>query len=364
MQSCLLVQNRSSIEQEHQPADLEPKYRRQLPKFMPVFGTFSIVALDPNVGELGVAVASRYFDSGYVVPWLKAGIGAAVTQAFVNVELGPMALDALEKGIDASKALSDVLAKDEDPERRQVGLVDFKGNAAAHTGTNTDPWSGQHTAQNVSVQGNMLAGSSVLQSMLDTFHNSNGPLSDRLLSALESGESQGGDKRGKQSAALIVVRHRGGYEGIDDRLVDLKIPDHHDPIDELRRLYELWRYLYLVPAYSRLADEEPELGTILYGFIRTFLSKAFEDDIEDAEIFNSLAWYLAIKKLYPEETLLAAKKAHALAPDDPNVIDTLAEAHFSAGNINEAVRLEENAIKISPDNSFFQEQLEKFSQSP
>ncbi|NIS80389.1 MAG: DUF1028 domain-containing protein [Anaerolineales bacterium] len=332
-------------------------------KFIPAHGTFSIVGLDPEVGEVGVAVASRYFDVGYCVAWLKPGVGAVATQAYLNALLGPMGLQLLEEGVDAPEALLKILAEDDDSERRQVGIVDSTGNSAAFTGKETDPWSGHLTAQNVAVQGNILAGSSVIESMLDTFLSTDGPLSERLLSALESGEAHGGDTRGKQSAALYIARKRGGFRGVDDRLVDLKITDHIEPVAELRRLYNMWRYIYLVPAYSRLSDEEPELSSIFYGHIRGFLHQALEDKIDNSEIYNSLAWHLAINKKFPEETLLAAKMAYDLAPNDANVIDTLAEAHFAAGNHNEAVRLEEEAIRISPDNAFFQEQLAKFRQS-
>ena len=332
-------------------------------KFEPYFGTFSIVALDPDSGEIGVAVASRYFDVGYSLAWLKAGKGAVATQAYVNSELGKKGLDALNEGMNASEALTAILAEDEDSEIRQVGIVDFAGISASHTGINTFPWSGHLTAQNIAIQGNILTGPSVLQSMMDIFLETKGPLAEKLLSALEAGESQGGDKRGKQSAALFVVRKNGGFQGVDDRLVDLKISDHPDPIVELRRLFNIWRYIYLVPAYSRLADEEPEMSTALYGHIRTFLNKVLEEDIDDPEIFNSLAWFLAINKKFPEEAIIAAEKAYSLAPDNPNVIDTLAEAHYAADNAEKAVYWAKETLKLSPDNKLFKEQLERFSKS-
>lgn len=326
-------------------------------------GTFSIVALDPSTGELGVAVASRYFDAGFALAWLEAGVGAVATQAWVNARLGPKGIKALRDGIGATEAISRILSEDDEADRRQVGIVDFNGHSASFTGKETPPWSGHLTAENVAVQGNILAGPAVVESMLDTFLTTGGPLSERLIAALESGEAHGGDSRGKQSAALYVTRKRGGFQGVDDRLVELKVSDHPEPIVELRRLSNMWRYFYLVPAYSRLAEEEPELSSTFLDYVLRFLHSALEEEIESPEVYNSLAWHLALREAYPEEALLAAKKAYDLAPDDPNVLDTLAEAHFSAGDHDEAIHWEEEAIRISPENTFFKEQLAKFRRS-
>ena len=324
--------------------------------------TFSIVGMDPEAREWGVAVASRVLDVGYIVPWLKAEVGGVASQALSNPHLGAWALEILADGTPANDALKAVLARDSSPDDRQVGIVDKEGNAAAHTGKATLDWAGHRTAQCVSVQGNILVGPAVVESMLEQFQGSNGPLGTRLLSALEAGEKAGGDKRGKQSAALCVVRRRGGYQGVDDRLIDLKVVDNRDPITELRRLHEKWQFAFLVPAYSRLADEEGDKSGIFLGRVHGLLVSALESEVDDPEVFNSLAWELALRKEYPEETLAAARRAHDLAPDDPQIMDTLAEAFFAAGKVGEAAHWEREALKRMPGSEFMKKQLARFEQ--
>lgn len=323
-------------------------------------GTFSIVAMDAQRREWGVAVASRVLDVGYIVPWMQAEIGAVATQALSNPYLGPWALHALGEGADAEQALEAVLARDPEAAQRQVGIVDREGRAAAHTGSATQAWAGHRTAECVSVQGNILVGPEVADSMLRAFQAASGPLAERLLLALEAGEQAGGDRRGKQSAALQVVRRQGGYQGVDDRLVDLKVVDQPEPVAELRRLYEQWQYAFLVEAYCRLAETEPACEPVLMGSVRSLLDKALQSTGTSAEVFNELAWHLALRQKYPEETLRAAQRAQELAPDDANVIDTLAEAWFAAGDAGTAASWEEQALRLAPENEFFQRQLVRF----
>ena len=173
-------------------------------------GTFSIVAMDPQTDEWGVAVASRVLDVGYVVPWVEAGVGAVASQALSNPYLGPRILKSMKQGKSATEALQGVLASDTIPEDRQIGVVDKNGKSASHTGTTTNAWAGHKTAPFVAVQGNILTGHEVVDSMLAVFQRTEGPLAERLMSALEAGENAGGDNRGKQSAAIIVVTERGG----------------------------------------------------------------------------------------------------------------------------------------------------------
>jgi len=323
-------------------------------------GTFSIVAMDAERREWGVAVASRVLDVGYIVPWLQAEVGAVATQALSNPHLGPWALQALSEGAEARQALVAILARDPDPAVRQVGIVDREGRAAAHTGSDTLAWSGQRTAEGVSVQGNILVGPEVVDSMLHAFQEGAGPLAERLLLALEAGEQAGGDRRGKQSAALQVVRRQGGYQGVDDRLVDLKVVDQPDPVAEVRRLYDQWQYAFVVEAYCRLSEAEPACEPVLMGSVRGLLDKALQSTLTSAEVFNELAWHLALRKKYPEETLRAAQRAHEMAPEDPNILDTLAEAWFAAGDPGTAVGWEEQALRLAPENEFFKRQLERF----
>ena len=323
-------------------------------------GTFSIVAMDPQTDEWGVAVASRVLDVGYVVPWVKADVGAVASQALSNPYLGPRVLEALEAGKSADEALKMVLAMDTIPEDRQVGIVDKHGNSVSHTGTTTNAWAGHKTAPYVAVQGNILTGPEVVDSMLAVFQRTKGPLAERLVSALEAGEHAGGDNRGKQSAAIIVLTKRGGYLGVDDRLVDLKVVDNPEPVQELRRQYELWQYAFMAPAYLRLADEKANKEEIYLARTHSLLMKALASDIESPEVYNSLAWEFALRKKYPRATLEAARKAHILAPDDANIMDTVAEAYYAAGKFLEAVQWENKALEIEPENAFFKKQLNKF----
>ncbi len=324
------------------------------------YGTFSIVGLDPETGEIGIAVASRVLDVGYIVPWLDADAGGVATQALSNPYFGPWGLALLKKGYSPDSVLKIILKKDTMPQDRQVGIVDLKGNSISFTGKNCLEWAGHIDDRYVAIQGNILAGEEVVQAMYRAFKGSNAPLPERLLLALEAGEKAGGDRRGKQSAALYVLKKRGGYLGVDDRLVDLKVVDNSEPVKELRREYELWQYAFLAPAYLRLAKEEKEKKDAFIERAHLLMQKALKSKIDKPEVFNSLAWEFALMKMYPEETIKAALRAHKLAPDDPNIMDTVAEAYYAAGKADEAVKWEERALKLQPDNEFFKKQLKKF----
>lgn len=204
----------------------------------PYKGTFSICAADPAAGEVGVAVQSRYFAVGTVVSWAKAGVGAVATQAAGVAAFGPQVLSLLESGLAPEAALARVLDHDEGRETRQLGVVTAEGRAAAFTGSECISWAGHETAAGLAVQGNILAGADVVAEMRHAFVETEGSLAERLVSALEAGQAAGGDVRGQQSAALVVERRgaaRELREGLD-RVCDLRVDDHAEPIAELRRL--------------------------------------------------------------------------------------------------------------------------------
>ena len=201
--------------------------------------TFSIVARDPENGDLGIAVASKFLAVGAVVPWAEAATGAVATQSWANTAFGPNGLALMRDGATAAEALGRLLAEDDGREHRQVGLVDAGGGAAAHTGAECSDWAGHRIGDGYTCQGNILAGSEVLESMATALERATGALSVRLLEALAAGDAAGGDRRGKQAAALLVVREGGGYLGLGESLVDLRVDDHAAPIDELRRLLAL-----------------------------------------------------------------------------------------------------------------------------
>ena len=202
--------------------------------------TFSIVALDRKNGDLGVAVQSKFIAVGSVVPWAKAGIGAVATQASANVTYGPKAIKMLEEGLDSSEVLRRLLAEDESTQSRQVAVVDAKGIVAVHTGRECMDWAGHVTGDGFSCQGNILTEKNVVESMARAYEETGGDLIDRLLAALSAGQRAGGDRRGQQSAALLVVREKGGYEGFTDRYVDLRVDDSLQPIEELKRVFKVY----------------------------------------------------------------------------------------------------------------------------
>lgn len=214
---------------------------------LPPVSTFSIVAIDPQTGEMGVAVASRYFSVGSVVPWAMADVGAVATQANVNVGYGQQALDLLRQGLTAPEVLKKILADDkfEGKDGRQVAIVDAKGNVAAYTGPNAPTWAGDRQGKTWSAQGNILVGAQVPESMGKAFEATQGELAEKLFAALKAGDSAGGDARGRQSASILVVRKLGGRNINNDRVVYINVDDNPDPFTELRRLLDLnLAYIY------------------------------------------------------------------------------------------------------------------------
>jgi uncharacterized Ntn-hydrolase superfamily protein len=205
----------------------------------PVAGTFSIVACDPEAHEWGVAVASKYLAVGSAVPWARAGAGAVATQAIINVDYGSHGLDLLAEGKSAEEVLQTLTDEDPGKESRQVGIVDAKGNASAFTGKKCYAWAGHRTGKHYACQGNTLAGEKVIDAMARSFEQSHGPLGWRLVAALEAGEKAGGDKRGRQAAALLVVREGAGPGGRNDRYLDFRVDDHEAPVRELARILAL-----------------------------------------------------------------------------------------------------------------------------
>jgi uncharacterized Ntn-hydrolase superfamily protein len=212
---------------------------------LPATGTFSIIAFDSATGELGGAVQSRVFSVGNGVLWAEAGVGIVATQAIVDVSYGPQALALLRQGKPAPEVVTTVWANDPDPDTvrwtkygRQFAVVDAEGGVAAYTGPKATAWAGDRQGRHVTAQGNILAGPGVVDSMLAAFDRTPGRLADRLVAALEAGQAAGGDTRGKQSAALLIVRKCGGVWLHNDVVLRLQVDDHPEPIAELRRLVE------------------------------------------------------------------------------------------------------------------------------
>lgn len=219
--------------------------------------TYSIVARDPATGRFGIAVQSHYLGVGPVVPWLEAGVGAVATQASANVSFGPVGLDLLRAGRTAEEVVASLVAGDERPEIRQLGVVDATGRAAAHTGADCIPACGHVLGDGYTVQGNLLAADTCWPAMAAAYDAglaAGEPLVERLLLAMEAAEREGGDVRGRQSAAIMIVAAETQTEAWRGRLLDMRIEDHHDPVPELRRIVTLQL------AYDLLTDEGEAAG--------------------------------------------------------------------------------------------------------
>jgi len=201
--------------------------------------TFSIVARDPKTGEIGIAVQSKFLAVGSAVPFARAGAGAIATQALANLEFGPVALDLLQKGYSAQKVCDALRSRDPNIEDRQFGIVDFKGGSATFTGKNCFDYAGGIAEENIAAQGNILVSKATVEALVKTYNETEGTLAFRLVSALDAAQDAGGDRRGRQSAALLVVKKNGSYGGYNDRYIDLRVDDDKEPIKKLMHLLKL-----------------------------------------------------------------------------------------------------------------------------
>jgi len=237
--------------------------------------TFSVIAFDPNNGDLGVAVASKFPNIGVVTPFAKAGVGAVATQSYINTRFGSTGLSLLENGATPKQAIEILINNDTQRDYRQVGIVDAQGRAASFTGAKCFDYCGNFHGENFAVQGNTLAGAAVLDDMAKTLEQTQGTLAERLLAALSAGQAAGGDRRGQQSAALLVVRKNGGYGGHDDRYASISVYDHSTPTEELKRLYGLHKLTYFRSEPDKLIPITAELAAELQQILR---ARGFLDD--------------------------------------------------------------------------------------
>ena len=268
--------------------------------------TFSIVACDTATGELGVAVASRFFAVGSVVPWAEAGTGAVATQAYANTSFGWRGLEMLRDGNSPAEVRDQLVASDSGSARRQFGIVDAAGRAVTFTGDSCSAWAGGRAGTCYAVQGNILAGEDVVAGMEQAFLETEGTLARRMYAALLAGEANGGDSRGKQSAALLVVKESAGYGGFTDRAIDIRVDDDLEPFKELGRLLDIaemnysWNeawtlfteqaYADALPLMERTARLAPEYPEVLYDLAVIRLAKGDTDGalaaLEKAFSFN------------------------------------------------------------------------------
>ncbi len=213
----------------------------------PVVATYSIVACDLEAKQWGVAVQSKFLAVGSVVPWAEPEVGAIATQAYANPRYGPDGLALLREGLGATEVVERLTARDEGRDERQLGIVDARGDGASWTGPDCNDWAGHHTGPCYAAQGNILVGEGTVAALAGTFEETTQlPLVQRLLECLVAAQAAGGDRRGQQSASVLVVQRDGGYAGVSDLLVDLRVDDHERPIEELRRIYALHQRLFEV----------------------------------------------------------------------------------------------------------------------
>lgn len=243
----------------------------------PLAHTYSIVAYDSNTGEIGVAVQSHWFSVGTVVCWGEAGVGVVATQSFVNVSFGPRGLELLKKGYSPKQAVEQLLKEDEGREYRQLAILDAKGNVAAFTGKNCIQPAGHIEGKNYSVQANLMSNDKIWGAMSNAFENSKGPLAERMVAALEAAENAGGDIRGKQSAALLVFSGKPTGKIWIDKLVDLRVDDHPEPIKEIKRLLKVHR-AYEHMNNGDLAVEKNDMETAMKEYSTAM--EMFPDNLE------------------------------------------------------------------------------------
>jgi uncharacterized Ntn-hydrolase superfamily protein len=223
------------------------------------YGTFSIAACDLEAGQWGVATQSKFLAVGSVVPWAEPHVGAVATQAYANPRYGPQGLELLRRGLSAEEVVKRLTETDEGREQRQLGVVDAEGRGATYTGSECHDWAGGRTGPGYAAQGNILVSAETVDAIAETFESSSGPLAERLLDCLAAAQAAGGDSRGQQSAALLVVETDGGYAALSDVLIDLRVDDHERPIEELRRLYGIHRQLFGKTPRSEWTEVDEDL---------------------------------------------------------------------------------------------------------
>ncbi|UCH13831.1 MAG: DUF1028 domain-containing protein, partial [Bacteroidales bacterium] len=305
-----LVRLNLKLEPYHTKFIIIGKYRDKIPadrNSNENISTFSIVARDSLTGELGVAVASRFFAVGSVVPWAKAGAGAVATQSYANTTFGWRGLELLEKGATPDEIVKILLRNDTEPEKRQFGIVSSTGESASYTGKLCASWAGGRNGPDYAIQGNILAGKAVVTAMESAFLGTKGTLAERLYASLLAGEENGGDSRGKQSAALLVVKENAGYGGFTDRAIDIRVDDHTEPFKELGRLLKFAQMNYS---------------------------------------WNE-GWTLFTKKNY-SEALVYMERTMSLAPDNPEVLYDLAVVRLAAGKKEASLEALKKALILNP----------------
>jgi uncharacterized Ntn-hydrolase superfamily protein len=329
--------------------------------------TFSIAAYDPVYREFGVAVQSKFLAVGSAVPFASSGAGAIATQAWGNTSYGRDGLELLRLGTDAETVVRILTGKDEYRDFRQLGVVDAGGNSAAFTGDKCQAWAGHKTGMYYTVQGNILAGRKVVDDMAEAFDKSAGePLAQRLIDALKAGQAAGGDTRGRQSAAILVVRESGGYGGQDDNAIDLRVDDHPEPIDELQRILDIHTVTFGITSYlqSSTAFESRDDKAAADACLARALKLAEKTPDLHTAYLNAVAWTLVEKNRDLERALVLAERAVQAEPESPEIIDTLATILFMMGKIDQAVKWQQKAVQLKPGDTYYSDKLNEWKNTP
>ncbi len=257
----------------------------------PIVATYSIAACDLEAGQWGVATQSKFLGVGSVVPWAVPGVGAIATQAYANPRYGPDGLELLREGLNADEAIERLTSADDGRNHRQLGIVDAQGRSASYTGAECMDWAGGRTGDGYAAQGNILVSAETVDAIAETFEGSNGALAERLLDCLDAAQAAGGDRRGQQSAALLVVEKDGGYAGLSDEVVDLRVDEHERPLEELRRIYVMHQAIFgrtppmqWLDVDEQLAEElRDRLGRLGYDgdLAKAFFTWAGNENLEE-----------------------------------------------------------------------------------
>ena len=244
-----------------------------------IVATYSIAACDLEAAQWGVATQSKFLGVGSVVPWAVPAVGAIATQAYANPRYGPDGLELLREGLSPEEAVERLTTADDGRDHRQLGIVDAQGRSASYTGSECMDWAGGSTGEGYAAQGNILVSAETVDAIAETFERSTGPLAERLLDCLDAAQAAGGDRRGQQSAALLVVEKDGGYAGLSDEVVDLRVDEHERPLEELRRIYVMHQAIFgRTPPKQWLEVDEQLAGELQERLARL----GFEGQLGDA----------------------------------------------------------------------------------
>ncbi len=294
--------------------------------------TYSIVARDPETGQLGVAVQSHWFSVGSIVTWAEAGVGAVATQSFVKVDYGPEGLALMKEGRSAPDALARLVKADEARDVRQVAMIDARGRVAAHTGRRCIQAAGHRVGTNYSVQANLMLDAGVWPAMASAFESARGDLAERMLQSLEAAEEMGGDIRGKQSAAILIVKGTSTGKPWNDRVLELRIEDHPEPIRELRRLLQMWRAYEEMNAGDHAVEKNDIAAAVRHYSAAEAMIPSMNEFVfwhaatlaQQGRVEESLPLFGRAFRLEPAWLLLVPRlPASGLLPDDDAIIQRI-----------------------------------------